>query len=39
MLYTPLIISLSVSPNIAELGTTIKQVNISWKYNKESIVS
>lgn len=39
MLYTPLIISLSVSPNLAELGTTIKQVNISWKYNKKSIVS
>lgn len=39
VLYTPLTISLSVSPNIAELGTLVKEVNISWKYNKESIVA
>lgn len=39
VLYTPLTIMMTITPNIAELGTTVNEVNVLWQFNKQSIVS
>lgn len=35
LLYNILTVSINVTPNIAEIGDTIQNVVVSWKYNKE----
>lgn len=39
VLYTPLTINMSLSPPLAELGTTINSINILWQYNKSKLIS
>lgn len=35
LLYNRLTVSINITPNIAEIGDTIQNVVVSWKYNKE----
>lgn len=35
LLYNKLTVSMSITPNIAEIGDTIQNVVVSWEYNKE----
>lgn len=39
VLYTPLSISISINPAMAELGTTVNEINVMWQLNKSKIVS
>ncbi len=35
LLYNRLTVSINITPNIAEIGDTIQNVVVSWKYNRE----